>query len=55
MFDDAGAARGFMGIAQETKDGSLLWMVFDLGRMGPDAYLDARRTVFLLYRRRGGG
>ena len=50
-FDDADRARGFMGVAQENKDGSLLWTAFE----GRGQYLYARRAGVLLYRRRGGG
>ena len=49
------AGRGFMGVAQENKDGSLLWTALNLGRVGRAAYLDQNRAGGLLHRRRGGG
>ena len=55
VFDDADAGRGFMAVAQENKDGSLLWTGFDGGRVGRAKYLDQNRAGVLLYRRRGGG
>ena len=51
LFNDAGKTRGALAVAQENKDGSLLWTFFQ----GRDfKYLDKQREGFLLYRKQAG-
>ena len=51
LFDDAGKTRGALAIAQENKDGSLLWTFFPRGKM---RQIDKQRQGFLLYRKQAG-
>ena len=51
LFDDAGKTRGILAIAQENKDGSLLWTFFPRGKM---RQIDKRREGFLLYSKQAG-
>ena len=45
VFDEDGAAKGHLAVAQENKDGSLLWTTYRHGR------IDSVREGRLLYRR----
>ena len=51
LFDDAGKTRGALAIAQENKDGSLLWTFFSQHKM---RQIDMKREGFLLYRKQAG-
>ena len=51
LFDDAGKNRGALAVAQENKDGPLLWTFFPQNKMGQ---IDKRRKGFLLYRKQAG-
>ena len=46
LFDDAGKTRGTVAVAQENKDGSLLWTFFPRDNM---RQMDKQRQGFLLY------
>ena len=51
LFDDAGKTRGSLAIAQENKDGSLLWTFISQDKM---KRIDLQRQGFLLYRKQAG-
>ena len=51
LFDDAGKTRGAIAVAQENKDGSLLWTFFPKDKM---RQMDKRREGFLLYSKQAG-
>ena len=51
LFDDAGKTRGALAVAQENKDGSLLWTFFPRDNM---RRIDMQREGFLLYRKQAG-
>ena len=51
LFDDADKTRGALAVAQENKDGSLLWTFFPRGKM---RQIDKQRHGFLLYRKQAG-
>ena len=51
LFDDAGKTRGAIAVAQENKDGSLLWTFFPQDDM---RQIDKRRGGFLLYSKQAG-
>ena len=51
LFDEAGKTRGALAVAQENKDGSLLWTFFPQDKM---RHIDKQRQGFLLYRKQAG-
>ena len=51
LFDDAGKTRGALVVAQENKEGSLLWTFFPQNEM---RRIDLQRQGFLLYRKQAG-
>ena len=51
LFDDAGKNRGALAVAQENKDGSLLWTFFPRDDM---RQMDKQRQGFLLYSKQAG-
>ena len=51
LFDDAGKTRGALAVAQENKDGSVLWTFFPQHNI---RRLDKRREGFLLYSKQAG-
>ena len=51
LFDDTGETRGAIAVAQENKDGSLLWTFFPQHNI---RRLDKRREGFLLYSKQAG-
>ena len=51
LFDDAGKNRGTLAVAQENKDGSLLWTFFPKNKM---RQIDKQRQGFLLYSKQAG-
>ena len=51
LFDDAGKTRGALAVAQENKDGSLLWTFFPQHNI---KQINKRREGFLLYRKQAG-
>ena len=51
LFNDAGKTRGALAVAQENKDGSLLWTFFPQHNI---RRLDKRREGFLLYSKQAG-
>ena len=51
LFEDAGKTRGTLAVAQENKDGSLLWTFFPQHNI---RRLDKRREGFLLHRKQAG-